>query len=96
MLYRVEDDKNWIEVDYRYEPDHSVMVLSTNQLKLLPYINRISILSSTFDENIIIENGFIKLGNAKFRMEFHTTGIEETLSVFGQFFMSVELLMGDL
>ena len=97
MTYHVyHDDGHHLEIEYSYNPVLVTRVVELSDLEELIYENDIVILGGSYKVDIDIKDGFIYLGNAKFPMQFKTKGLNETLSVFGQFFMSVELYLDEL
>ena len=97
MTYHVyHDNGHGLEIKYSYKPALSQPILAVDSLEELVYENDVMITASTCSYELVIKDGFITLGNAKFPINFHTKGLNETLSAFGQFFMSVELFLEDL
>jgi len=75
---------------YDFYPSAPVLLGNMDEV---PFRNTISITDYSEDLNISISNGCIKIGNATFKIDFSTFGINETISIYGQFHMALKNLL---
>jgi hypothetical protein len=89
-VVRIEKGAKWCSFDFSSVPTSPVFIDNMDDVN---FINQIQIINSNV--YIPIANGIITLDNAEFKMEYMTLGMNEAISVIGQFVIILSNFLED-
>lgn len=80
----------YIQFEYNFKPSAPILF---GNMEEVPFRNAINIIDYSYDLDVDISMGKVKLGSAKFDLDFSTYGMTETVAISGQFYLAVSTLL---